>query len=154
MRQQLGTGNAVAGLREFSEDTLFPHVPVASSGAPFGCGRVSASVRTRVVCVMNAGRQGGVGCKGLPDHSELLSLGCHGDVGGSAPVQHCLSLHCFCCFPRTSRSFVAAAVVVVDDGVVVVVVVGVAAVVSSVTSPTGFPALRLTLQTLRFLLQR
>lgn len=144
MRQHLETGNAVAGLQVFSEDKLFQHVPVASSGAPFGCGRVSASVRTRVVYVTSVGRQGSVGCKGHPDHSELLSLGCHGDGGGSAPVQHCLYLHCFCCFQQTSHSFVA-----VDDGVVV----DVAAVVSLVTSPAGCPALRLTLQTLRFLLQ-
>lgn len=117
---------------------------MASSGAPFECGTVSARVKTHADCVRNVGDQGSVGCKDRPSHSELPSLGCHGDGGGSALVQRCLSLHCSCCFQQPSRSVAA-----VDDGAVDVV-----AAVSLVTSPAGSPALRWTLQTLHYLLQQ
>lgn len=141
--QQPEIGNAVAGLPVFSEDKGFQHAPVASSEAPFGCGMVSVSVRTHVVYARSVGGQESVGCKGHHAHSGLLSLGCHGDGDENALVQHCLSLHCFCCFQQTSHSF--AAVVAVDDGVVDVVAV------SLVTSPAGCRALRSTLQILHFL---
>lgn len=132
----------------FSERKGFLHAPVASFGDPFGCGTVSVSVRTRVDYVTSVGEQGSVVCMGHPAHSELPSLSCHGDGGGNALVQHCLALHCSCCFQQISRSF--AAVVAVDDGVVVDVV----AVVSLVTSPADFRALGWTLQTLHYLLQQ
>lgn len=70
---------------------------------------------------------------GHPGHSGQQSPSYRGDGGGSALVQHCLSHHCSCCLQQTSHSFAAA----VDDGVADVV-----AVVSSVTSPAGCPALR------------
>lgn len=144
--QQLETGNAAVGSQVFSVDKGFLHAPVASSGAPFGCVVVSASVRTHVECVRSAGERGSAECMGRPGHSGLRSLSYHGDGGGSVLVQRCLSHRCSCCFPRSARSFAAAAV---DGGVV-----DVAAVVSSVTSPAGYPALRWTLQNLHFLLQQ
>ena len=129
----------------FSEDKGFQLAPVASFGAPFGCGVVSEHVRTHVDCVRSVEEQGSAGCMDHPSHSGQLNLGCHGDGGGSALVQHCLSLHCSCCFQQPSHSFAA----VVDDGAA-----DAAVVVSSVTSPTGFPAPRWTLQTLHYPLQQ
>lgn len=128
----------------FSEDKGFQRAPVASFGAPFGCGTVSVCVRTHADYVRSAEELRSVACMDHPGRSGLLSLGCHGDGGGSALVQHCLSLRCSCCFQQTSRFFAA-----VDDGVVDVV-----AVVSLVTSPAGSPVLRWTLQTPRYLLQQ
>lgn len=105
---------------------------MASSGAPFGCGTVSVSVRTRADCVTSAGQQGNVGCKGHLAHNGLLILGCHGDGGEGALAQHCLSLHCSCCFQQAFHSSAAA----VGDGVDAV------AVVSLETSPAGSQALK------------
>lgn len=142
--QQPETGNAVAGLPVFSEDTGFLHAPVASFGAPFGCGTISVCVRKRADCVRSVGEQGSVGCMDLPSHSGLPNPSCHGDGGESALALRCLSLHCSCCFQQLSHSFAA-----VDDGVV-----DVAAVVSLVTSPAGYPVLRWILQPLHYLLQQ
>lgn len=118
----------------FSAGKEFLYAPVASSGAPFECVVVSASGRTHAGCVRSVGQRGSAGSMGRPGHSGQRSPSCRGDGGGSALVQHCLSHRCSCCFPQTSRSFAAAAV---GDGVA-----DVAAVVSSVTSPAGCPALR------------
>ena len=111
--QQLETGNVAAGLLAFSEDKEFQHAPVASFGAPFGCVMESVCVRKRAECVRSVGEQESVGCMDLPSHSGLLSLSCHGDGGGSALVQRCLSPHCSCYFQQLFRSLAA-----VDDGVV------------------------------------
>lgn len=118
---------------------------MASSGAPFGCGMVSGSVRTRADCERSVGLQGSVACMGHPVRNGQLIRGCHGDGDGSAPAQHFLSLHCSCRFQQTSHSFAVAAV---GDGVVDAVVV-----VSLMTSPAGSPALRWNPQTLHYLLQ-
>lgn len=124
-------GNAVAGLRVFSEGRGFQPDLVVSFEAPFECVGVSDCVRKRAGYVRSVGEQGSVGCMDLPSHSGLLSLSCHGDGGGSVLAQHCLSLHCFCCFQQLCRS--SAAVAAVGDGV---------DVVFSATSPADYPVLR------------
>lgn len=127
----------------FFEDKGFHCAPVASFEAPFGCGVVFECVRKRADCVRSVEEQENVGCMDLPSHSGLLSLSCHGDGGGSALAQQCLSLHCSCCFQQLYHFFAA-----VDDGVVDAV-----AVVSLVTSPAGYPVRRWILQPLHYLHQ-
>lgn len=109
--RQPGTGNAVAGPLVFSEGMGFQHAPVTSSGAPFGHGTASVCVRKCAGCVKSVGEQGSVGCMDLPSRSGLPNPSCHGDGGGGALAQHCLSPHRSCCFQQLSH-FVAA----VDDG--------------------------------------
>lgn len=128
----------------FSEDRGFQHALVVSFGVPFGCEKVSVSVRAHAENVRCVVELGSAGSMDHPAHNGLLSLGCHGDGGGSALVQYCLSLRCSCCCQQISHSF--AAVVAVDDGVV-------DAVAFLETSLTGCPALRWTLQTLYYQLQ-
>lgn len=126
----------------FSENKGFLGALEASFGVPFECGMVSESVRTHVDYVRSVEQQGNVGCMGHSSHNGLRSLGCHGDAGGNALVQHCLSLHCSGCFQQIYHFFAAAAVVAVDGGVVV----------SLMTSPAGCRGLRLYPQTLHYLL--
>lgn len=126
----------------FSEGRGFRPDLAVSSEAPFECGGVSDCVRKHAGCVRRVGEQGSVGCTDLPSHSGLLSLSCHGDGGGSVLAQHCLSLHCSCCFQQLCHS--SAAVAAVGDGV---------GVVSLVTSPADYLVLRWIPLPLHYLLQ-
>lgn len=105
--------NAVVVALVFSEDKGFLHAPVASSGAPFGSVVASENVRTHADYVTSAVEQGDAGYMGHPGHSGRQNLNCHGDGGGSAPVQYSLFHHCSCYCQQTSHFFAA-----VDDDVV------------------------------------
>lgn len=130
----------MVGLQVFFWDRGFQHALVISFGDPFG-NEEAESVRRHADCERCAGEQGNVGSRGHHGHSELLSSGSHGDVGGSAPAHYYLSLHCSCCCPQISHSSVVA-VAVVGDGAVVAFLE---------TFPIVCPTLRWKIRTLHFL---